>query len=334
MITEKELSGVEKAAVLLLSLGEELASEIMKHLGPEEVQKLIDQMTKMDGLSQESFTQVAGEFQKEMESTIVFGGKEYVKKIVTKALGPEKASSILDRMVEAGEGNGLRSLRMMEPHIVADLIKNEHPQTIAVIMAHLEPEQASQVMTHLPANLRADVVMRIATMESVTPEALHELEEAITMQLSGSTVMHSKNVGGIKTAAEILNHLDSSNESAIISEIEKANSEIAAKIQEQMFVFADLVHIDDRGIQEILKEVSNDLLVLALKVADDNLKEKIFKNMSSRARDMLKEDMETRGPVRLSEVEKAQQEIVKIARQLEQEGRIMIGGKGGGEVLV
>lgn len=330
----KSMNGVEKAAVILLSLGEDIASDVMKHMGPTEVQKIGSQMTKIEGLSQNELDVVAKEFEGEMRSSVSSGGSEYVKNVIMKALGPDKANAIINRIVEGGEGSGLEALKWMESKVVSDLIRNEHPQTIAVIVSYLEPEHASQVLLNLPVKIRSDVVMRVATMESISPDALRELEGAIIQRISGSVGMHTKTIGGIKIAAEILNQMDTSTENAIIGEIEKSNTDLAAKIQGQMFVFADLINIDDRAIQTVLKEISNDIVAMALRVADDTLKDKFFKNMSERAADMLKEDMETRGPVKLSDVEKAQQEIVRITRKLEQEGKIVIGGKGGEEQLV
>lgn len=326
--------GLKKAALLIMSLDEELASEILKNLSPTEVHKISSKIATMKEVTRDMLEEVAREFEERASSTISLGGDEYVKKVLTKALGPERANAILERVLEGSEGGGLEQLKWMEPRVVADIVKNEHPQTIAVVMARLEPEQASEVLSHLPERTRGDVLLRLATMESVPSDAMRELEEAITEQLKGAVAAKSRLIGGIKAAAEILNYMDSTSERAIMDAIEKVDSELATKIQEQMFVFADLVKIDDRGIQTLLKEIPSEQLVLALKTADDELKEKIFRNMSERAREMLKEEMETKGPVRLSEVEKAQQEIIKVARRLEQEGKIVIGGKGGEEVLV
>ncbi|MBI5599109.1 MAG: flagellar motor switch protein FliG [Deltaproteobacteria bacterium] len=334
MADPKKISGLEKAAVLLLYLGEDLASEVMKHLSPSEVQKIGSQMTRLEDMPRERLDQVAGDFRQEAETTVSFGGNEYVKKVLAKTLGPDKADAIIDRIIHGNEGAGLDALKWMDPKTVADLIRNEHPQTVAVIMAHLEPEQSSHVISRLSPRLRADVIMRIATMESIAPGAMKELEDTIKQHLAGNAAVYTKSVDGIKTAAEILNQLDTSNETAIISEIEKASSDLAQRIQGMMFVFADLSKVDDRGLQALLKDISNEQLAVAMKAANDALKDKFFNNMSERARDMLKEDIETRGPVKLSEVEKAQQEIVKVARRLEQEGKLVIGGKGGEEVLV
>lgn len=331
----EKLNGSEKAAILLLSLEEDLASEIMKHMGPTEVQKISSYMTKIEGFTAERFTAAAEDFCGAMGSTVASGGGEYVKKILTKALGPEKAGAIMDRIMEGNEGGGLDALRWMDPKTVANLIRDEHPQTIAVIMCYLEPEHACEVVSYLQPRLRHEVVMRVATMESVSKDAMRELEEAIKQQLSGNiATIHQKAVGGIKIAAEILNHMDMSVENTIMAEVEKINSELATKIKDQMFVFADLASVDDRGMQSLLQEVSSEHLAFALRVADEALKEKFFKNMSERAREMLQEDMETRGPVKLSEVEKIQREILEKARKLEQEGKLVIEGKGGGEVLV
>ncbi len=326
--------GPEKAALLILTLDEELASEVLKNLGPTEIQKITRAIANIREVTQEMIEEVAREFEERATSTITLGGDEYIKKILTRALGPEKADAILERILEGEEGGGLEQLKWMDPKVVADMVKNEHPQTIAVVLAHLEPEQAGEILTNLPERTRQEVILRLATMDSIPAEAVRELEEAITEQLKGVVSSRSRSIGGIKTAAEVLNYLDTASEKAIMEAIEKVDSELASKIQDEMFTFSDLVKIDDRGIQTILKEIPNEQLVLALKTADDELKEKIFRNMSERAREMLKEEMETKGPVRLSEVEKAQKEILSVVRRLEAEGKIVIGGKGGEEVLV
>ena len=331
---KKKRDGLEKAALLIMSLDEELASEILKNLSPTEVHKISSKIASMREVSKDMLEEVAKEFEERASSTLSLGGDEYVKKVLTKALGPDRANAILERILEGEEGGGLEQLKWMEPRIVADIVKNEHPQTIAVVVAHLEPEQASEILSHLPERTRGEVLLRLATMEAIPSDAMKELEQAIMEQLKGTVASRNRLIGGIKAAAEILNYMDSTSEKAIMETIEKVDSDLATKIQEQMFTFADLVKIDDMGIQTLLKEVSSEQLVLALKTAEEELKEKIFRNMSERAREMLKEEMETKGPVKLSEVEKAQQEIVRIARRLEQEGKIIIGGKGGEEVLV
>ncbi len=331
---DTELNGTEKAAIFLLSLNEDLASEILKHLGPSEVQRVSSEMARLDTVPQNRLIKVAEEFEQVMGSSISFDGSRHVKKVLQKALGSDRADALLDQVMEdTGEG-GFDALKWMEPKIVAEIIKNEHPQTIAVIVSQLEPKHASKVISLLPEGIRSDVIMRVATMESISRDAIKELEETIKQQLSSNQSIHNKEIGGIKTAAEILNQMDTASETSILSEIEKANEELAQEIQKEMFVFADLINADDRGVQMLLREVSSDQLAIALKAADDALKEKIFKNMSERARDMLKEDIETRGPMKLSEVEKVQQEIIAVARRLEQEGKLFIEGKGGGDALV
>ncbi len=330
----EKLDGVEKAAILLLSIGEDVASEIMKYLNPAEVQKIGSQMSKIEDLTQDKLIEVSKDFQEDIGSKVTIGGNDYIKSVLTKALGNETADMVIGRIGEGVEGSGLDALKWMDAKVVSDIIANEHPQTIAVILSHLEPEQSGEVMSFFRPNRRSEIIMRLATLESITPGAMRELEESINQQLSGSMSTHNRAVGGVKLAAEILNQMDSSSESEILSEIEKTDGELAGNIQEQMFVFADLTQLDDRGIQALLKEVSSDQLSVALKVAEDEFKEMIFRNMSERARDMLKEDMETRGPMKLSEVESIQQEIVKLAKKLADEGTIVLGGAGGEEVLV
>lgn len=330
-VDTKKMSGLEKASILLMALGEDLAADVMKHLSPTEVQKLGASMAGVDELTTEKMSIVVGEFVENTKDKIAFaGGDDYIKNVLTKAIGTEKANTIMERIGQGAETGGIDALRWMDPKLVADILRLEHPQIIALTLAHLEPEQASEVIGYFPQRLRSDVLLRVATMENIAPGAMKELEDVLKTQLSGSATssMRSRYVGGTKMAAEILNHLDTAAESATMADIEKFNIDLATEIQNQMFVFADLIKVDDRGLQMVLREVSSEHLVLALKGTDDTLKEKFFKNMSERAADMLKEDLESKGPVKLSDVEKAQQEIVRIARKLAEEGKIVIGGAG------
>ncbi len=329
-VDAKKISGLEKASVLLMVLGEDIASEVMKYLSPTEVQKLGVSMANTEDLPTEKVKVVAEEFVNEAKGKLAFVGDDYVKNVLVKALGPDKANSIIERIGQGAETGGIDALRWMDPKLVADILRLEHPQIVALTLAHLEPEQTSEVIQHFPQRLRSDVILRIATMENIAPGAMKELEDVLKSQLTSSTSasMRTRFVGGTKTAAEILNRMDTAIEGAIMADVEKFNVDLAEEIQKQMFVFADLIKVDDRGLQMTLKEVSSEHLVLALKGADDAIKEKFFKNMSERASEMIKEDLESRGPVKLSDVEKAQQEVVRIAKKLAEEGKIIIGGAG------
>lgn len=326
----EELSGAEKAALLLTYLGEEAASDIIKFLEPDEIQMLGRKVTELSDAPKDTYTIVADEFEKQLK---VDGGPvdadEYLKSVIHKALGPEKASSIMRRISSKSEGGGIGSLKGMNPKLVADFIRNEHPQTIAVVLTNLSPEHAAQVITFFDKRTRIEVIMRVATMEPLAPGAMEELEDAINQNLAGTVGLQMRQMGGVKSAAEILNQTESESETEILSVIEKKNMDLATKIQENMFVFADIGKIDDRGVQRILKEITNEQLILALKTAEDPLKDLFLNNMSERAKEMLLEEMEARGPVKLSDVNAAQLEIVSTTRKLMSDGEIMAVGDAG-----
>ena len=323
-------NGYEKAAILLLTLGEDVASEVMKNLDAKEVRLIGSYLSKASKIESEKVKSVIKEFHEIANSpdSFVFGGEDYVRSVLTKAMGSEKAGKVMENLAISSEDKGLESLKWIDPRGIANLIKGEHPQTVALILAHLDADQASQVVALLPAASRGDVMLRIATIESVSPGVIREIEEVLNkeLQMGGSAV--EKKIGGPDVAAQILNSLDRSNESAIMSDIEQNHPELAEKIRKMMFVFEDLMNIDDRGMQEIMKELSKEDLMMSLKGTGEELKTKFFKNMSERAAQGLKEDMEGKGPVRVSEIEKSQQAILKVAKRLEEEGKIVIGGKG------
>lgn len=332
----KKLKGMDKAAILLSNLGEDLASEVIKFLTPGDIQMIGRRITSISNITSEVFFDVVDEFNSHLAlDSGPSDADEYVKNIILKALGPEKAGAILKRISRKPEEGGLDTLKWMDPKVVAEFVKKEHPQTIAVILANLSPEQGAQVLSLLDQRTRADVMMRVATMEPLAPGAMEELEEAINQNLSGTIGMQTRALGGIKVAAEILNQADRTTESEILSGIEAQDANLSNEIQEQMFVFADILNIDERGIQRILKDISNDQLILALKTAEDALKDKFLSNMSERAREMLLDEMDTRGPVKLSEVDQAQLEVVRITRRLAQDGEVTImGGGDASDVLV
>jgi len=324
------VSGSERAAIFMMSLGEQKAAEVLKHMGPKEVQKIGTIMASLNNVSNEKVESVLGAFVESAnkQSGVGVDSDEYIRNMLTTALGEDKASSVIDRILLGKNSKGLDSLKWMDPRAVAGVVQNEHPQIIAIVMSYLESEHAAEVLQHLPERARSDVLMRIATLDGVPPVALQELNEVLEKQFSGNSNVQSSGVGGVKTAAGILNFMDSEIESAITETITEYDADLAQEIQGQMFVFDNLLEIDDRGMQTILREVQSDQLIIALKGADDGIKEKIFSNMSSRAAEMMREDLEAKGPVRLKDVEDAQKEVLAVAKRLADAGEISLGGKG------
>jgi len=330
------MNGAERAAVFLMTVGEADAAEILKHMSPKEVQKIGEAMASMANVPKESVSDVLGEFcdAVDEQTDLGIGNEDYLKTILNNALGEDKAKNIIDRILLGSHSKGLDALKWMEPRSVADIIRLEHPQIIAIVLSYLEQDQAADVLAALPENMRVDIVMRIATLDGIQPSAIHELDEMLEKQFSGnSDAIRTSAVGGIKTAANIMNFMDSSLEAEIIEKVKELDDDIGSSIQDHMFVFENLIEVDDRGIQALLREVSADTLILALKGADEGVKEKIFKNMSRRAGEMLKDDLESRGPVKLSEVEAGQKEILTVARRMAETGEISLGGKGGDEYV-
>ncbi len=328
---DEKLSGVDKAAIFLMTLGEATAAQVIKYLGPREVQKIGTAMATLQNVSREMVKVSVDEFVVDMQkqTPLGIGNDDYIRKVLTDALGEEKAKSMIDRILIGGSTKGLESLKWMDPRSVAELIRFEHPQIIAIVLSYLDADQSAQVLSILPENMRGDLMMRVATMDGVQPAAMKELNDMLEIQLRGGAQGQNSGMGGLKCAANILNFVDRGAEAKISEVISEHDPELAGRIQDLMFTFDNLSEVDDRGIQTLLREVSSDNLVLALKGADENIKGKIFKNMSQRAGDMLKEDLETRGPVKLSDVEAAQKEIITIARRLAEEGQISLGGAGG-----
>lgn len=327
--------GVEQAAILLLSLGEQDAAQVLKHLGAKEVQKVGAAMAQLAGVSREEVSGVLGNFatRVEQQSSLGVDSDEYVRKVLNEALGAEKAGGVIDRILRGRSSRGLEAVKWMEPKAVAQMLRQEHPQIIAIVLSYLESEQAGEVLAALPEDMRPDVIVRIATLDGVHPSALNELDEVLEKQFAGSSTSKTGGFGGPKVAAAILNLVGSGAETKIIEEITKGDATLGQKLQDLMFVFEDLKSIDDRGMQELLREVPGDKLILALKATDEELKQKFFKNMSERASQMLKDDLEAKGPVKLSEVEEAQKEILVTARRMADEGRVQLGGKGGEEYV-
>ncbi len=321
--------GINKSAILLMTLGEDEAAEVMKYLEPKEVQKISSAMVALKNLTRDDIAEVFDEFHTLAagKTTIGMDSGDYIRNMLNKALGDDKAAGLLDRILHNSDTSGIDSLKWMDATSVADLVTNEHPQIIATIMVHLEPDQASAVLGKLPERVRNDVLLRIATLDSVQPAALHELNDVLTKLLSGNAIGKKSIRGGVKTAAEILNYLGSTQE-AVLESVRTHDAELAQKITDEMFVFEDILEVDDRGIQLVLREVQSESLIVALKGASEELREKVFKNMSQRAAEMLREDLESKGPVKLSEVEAEQKEILKVVRRLADEGQIVLGGKG------
>ena len=323
-------AGLMNSAILLMSLGEEEAAQVFKYLAPKEVQKIGQAMAKLSGITRDRIDQVLLKFHDtaQHETSIGMDADGYIRTVLTRALGDDKAAYLLDRILQTGDASGIESLRWMAATNVAELIRNEHPQIVASILVHLERDQASEILGHFAPELRHDVVLRIATLDGIQPTALRELNDVLGKLLSGGDSVKKSALGGVRTAAEILNYLGTTQETAVIEAVREFDGDLAQKILDEMFVFENLLDVDDRGIQALLREVQSESLIVALKGANQELREKIFKNMSQRAAEMLRDDLEAKGPVRVSEVEAEQKEILKIVRRMAEEGQIVLGGKG------
>lgn len=330
-----KLTKVDKAAVLLLSLGETDAAQVLRHMGPKEVQRVGVAMAQMRNVHREQVEQVMSEFVEIVgdQTSLGVGSDSYIRKMLTSALGEDKANGLIDRILLGGNTSGLDSLKWMEPRAVADVIRYEHPQIQAIVVAYLDPDQAGEVLGHFDHKVRLDIILRVSSLNTVQPAALKELNTILEKQFSGNSNASRTTLGGIKRAADIMNFLDSSVEGQLMDSIREIDDTLSGQIEDLMFVFNNLADVDDRGIQALLREVSSDVLVLALKGSDENVKEKIFKNMSKRASELLRDDLEAKGPVRVSDVETAQKEILTIARRMAEAGEIVLGGKGGEEMI-
>lgn len=326
---------ISDAAILLLSLGEGDAAEVLKHLGPKEVQKLGGEMASLQNVSRDQVESVLIKFIDvvRQQTSLGVGTESYIRNMLVTALGEDKANSLVDRILLGGNTQGLDTLKWMDSRSVADLIKYEHPQIQAIVIAYLDSDQAADVLSFLDERVRLDVLMRISSIDSVQPQALQELNDILEKQFSSTSTNSNANLGGVKCTADIMNFLDTSTESQLMESIKEVDEELAQEIQELMFVFDNLADVDDRGIQALLREVSSDVLILALKGADDPIKDKIFGNMSKRAADLLRDDLEAKGPVKVSEVESSQKEILAIATRMAESGEISLGGKGGDEMI-
>ncbi len=328
--------GLQDAAILMMSLGEAEASEVFKHLSPKEVQRLGEAIAKTSQLTREKVDDVVVKFTgvAASQSLLVSNSGDYVRSVLKLALGDDKAALLIDRILQGGDVSGIESLKWMDPLAVAELLRNEHPQIVAAILVHLDYDQAADVLKHLTERQRNEVMLRVATMEGIQPTALKDLNEVLFKVLAGGDKIRKSSLGGIKTAAEMINLMGTAIEGTVVESIRAHDPDLAQKIMDKMFVFDDLQKLDDKAIQMVLKEVSTDVLVVALKGAQPELKEKILANMSSRAAESLREDLESRGPMRLSEVEAQQKEVLKTARRLADEGQIVIGAGGGDDAMV
>ena len=328
-------AGLENAAILLMSLGEEEAAGVFKHLTPKEVQGLGETIQKMKSISRERVDNVLELFNSTAseQSMLVTDTDEYVKSVLRKALGDDKANLLIDRMMQGGDTAGIESLKWMDPQSVGELLRMEHPQIVAAILVHLDFDHAAEVLKTFSERQRNEVLVRVATLDGIQPSALKDLNEVLSKVLAGGEQMRKATLGGVKAAAELINLMGTSAETAVLDYIREADNDLAQKIMDNMFTFDDLEKIDDKGIQALLKEVQSESLVIALKGATPEMREKVFKNMSTRAAETLREDLESRGPVRVSEVEAEQKEMLKIVRRLADEGQIVLGGGGDDDFL-
>jgi len=323
-------TGLENAAILLMSLGEEDAAEVLKHLTPKEVQGVGETIARMKSIPRERvenvlemFSTVAGD-----NVTPVGNTDAYVRSVLKKALGEDKANILLDRILQSNEVEGIDNLRWMDTAAVAELMRDESPQIVAAILVHLESPQASAVLKLLPERHRNEVMVRIATLDGIQPAALKDLNEIMGKLLSNADRVKKAGLGGVKAAAEMLNQMGAGTETSVLDFIREMDNDLAQQIMDNMFTFDDLIKIDDKGIQALLKEVQTESLVISLKGAPVELRDKVLRNMSTRAAETLREELDSRGPIRVSEVEAEQKEMLKTVRRMVDEGTIVMGGGG------
>ena len=324
--------GLERSAILLMMLGEEAAAEVFRHLTPKEVQKIGETMTRLRTVPKERVGEVLEQFRSDAGSngSLVADTDQYVAAVLRRALGEEKAGLLLNRILQGGDTSGIESLKWMDAESVAELLRSEHPQIIASVLVHLERDHAGEILQRLGTRTRAEVLHRVATLDGIQPNALRELNEVLSRVLAGADRLKKTALGGTKVAAEMLNGLGSAIETEVLDAVRESDEDLAQAIQDQMFTFDDVVKLDDRAVQAVLREVANDALVIALKGASPEIRDKVLKNMSQRAAEALREDLESRGPVRVSDVEAQQKEILKVVRRLADAGEIAIGGGGEG----
>ncbi len=331
----EEISGPRKTAVLLLALGDKYATDVLKRLDRREIAKVSKAMVEMDSAPKEMIEEVLKEFNQVLTlgESMLMGSPDRVRKML-QGLDSETAKYVLDLLDMDSGPVPFKALENVSPKILAQILRNEHPQTLALILGHLDPEQAAGLLQNLPSGVRPEVLIRLAKLEAVPEDMLMEVDKVLERQLLAMGGREGRKVGGVPLVAEILNAVDRSTEEKVLSDIGEESAQLAEEIRQLMFVFEDIKQLDDRSIRELLKEISNDELILALKGASEDLKDKFFSNLSERAATMIREDLEIMGPVKLSNVEAAQMNIVKVVRRLEAEDRIIVAGKGGGDVLV
>ena len=332
----KELTGRQKAAIFLVTIGSEISADIFKHLREDEIEALTFEIARLETIEAEDKDRVLLEFKELMmaQDFITSGGIDYARELLEKSLGSQKAIDIINRLTSSLQIRPFDFIRRTDPTHLLNFIQQEHPQTIALILAYLEPEKASIILSSLPHETQSDVARRIATMDRTSPETLREVERVLEKKLSTLSSEDYTSAGGVESIVEILNRVDRSTEKTIIESLEEEDPELAEEIKKRMFVFEDIVLLDDRAIQKVLREVDQQELGKALKAVDNEVQDKIFKNMSKRAANTLKEDMEFMGPIRLKDVEEAQQKIVSVIRKLEEQGEIVVARSGEDEMVV
>jgi flagellar motor switch protein FliG len=330
------MSGAEKAALFLMVMGEEFTADVFKHLEEREVKAIGEEMANIKQLNPSAISSVLNEFLGTINGDHFLGGSgdRFFERTVSKAFSSSKASTLLNGVTSGKHNDYFRKLEALSPEMLVNFVSTEHPQTIALILSNLNNQLAAKVLKLLPEDIQSEVIVRIAKLDSVPADIIMEIQEILAEQVSSVGNVAPKRGGGPDVAAEILNQVDRKTERAILEKIEEDEEELAEEIRQSMFVFEDLIQLDDRSIRALLKEIGNDELLLGLKTASDPLKDKIFGNLSQRAAEMLKEDMEVMGPVKLVEVERAQHSIINAARRLEEEGKIVMGGKGGEDIIV
>ncbi|MDQ6628940.1 MAG: flagellar motor switch protein FliG [Pseudomonadota bacterium] len=323
-------AGLENSAILLMSLGEEDAAEVLKHLTPKEVQGMGETIARMKSIPRDRMESVLKQFSTVATEQVALVGDTdaYLRTVFKKALGDDKAKLLLDRILQSTDAAGIDGLKWMDSSSVADLLRNEHPQIVAAILVHLEADQASAVLKLFNERHRNEVLVRIATLDGIQPTGMKDLNEVLAKLLASSDRGRKSSLGGVKSAAEMLNLLGGSIETSVLDFIREADNDLAQQIMDNMFTFDDLVKVDDKGIQALLKEIQTESLVVALKAAPAQLRDMVFKNMSTRAAETLREELESRGPVRVAEVEAEQKEIMKVVRRLIEEGVVIMGGGG------
>ncbi|PWY56232.1 flagellar motor switch protein FliG [Legionella qingyii] len=329
------MDGIERAAILLLSMGEKNAAEVLRHLEPRQVQKVGVAMSTLSNVTKAKMENVLVEFTHAIgeQTSLTVDTEHYLRTVLIEALGLEKATPFIDRILVSDKDSGLNRLKWLDGRLIADVIRNEHPQIIATILIHLDSEQAAEVVRYFSVDKRSEVLLRMCNIDTVKPEAISELGQVIEKQLSGQKVSKTASVGGIKSVADVINYFDGSMEEEVLNKIKDWDEELSEKIRDKMFVFENLVDMDDRSMQTLLRDVTPEQLKLALKGTTEPTKEKIFSNMSKRAADLLREDIELQGPVKVVDVERAQRDILGIAKSLAEDGKIALGSKGGDDMI-